>query len=75
VSRYLVDTDVISAGAPAEREGSRALVPWMDQNSERLFISTITVAEITEGIAKARREGSRRKAAAFTVWLEALLNL
>jgi len=75
VSRYLVDTDVISAGAPAKREGSRALVLWMDQNSERLFISTITVAEIAEGIAKARREGSHRKATALTGWLEALLHL
>jgi toxin FitB len=75
VSRYLVDTDVISAGAPAKREGFPSLVLWMDRRSERLFISTITVAEIAEGIAKARREGSRRKAAALTGWLETLLHL
>jgi len=75
VSRYLVDTDVISAGAPAKREGSASLVLWMDQNSERLFISTITVAEIADGIAKARRVGVRRKALALTGWLEALLHL
>jgi toxin FitB len=75
VSRYLVDTDVISAGAPAKREGFPSLVLWMDRHSERLFISTITVAEIAEGIAKARREGSRRKAAALTGWLETLLHL
>lgn len=72
---YLVDTDVISACAPGRGEGYTALVLWMDQNSQRLFISTITVAEITGGIAKARREGSRRKAAALTGWLEALLHL
>lgn len=75
MSRYLLDTDVISAGAPAKREGSPSLVLWMDQNSERLFISTITVAEIADGIAKARREGARRKAAALTRWFEALLHL
>jgi toxin FitB len=75
VSGYLVDTDVISAGAPARRGGSPSLVLWMDQHSQRLFISTITVAEIADGIAKARREGSRRKAAALTGWLEALLHL
>jgi len=45
----------------------------MDQ--QRLFISTITVAEIADGIAKARREGSRAKAADLTGWLEALLHL
>jgi predicted nucleic acid-binding protein len=47
----------------------------MDQNSDRLFLSTITVAEIADGIAKARREGSRRKATDLTGWLETLLHL
>jgi toxin FitB len=47
----------------------------MDENSQRLFISTITVAEIADGIAKARREGARRKAAALNGWLDALLHL
>jgi toxin FitB len=75
VSRYLVDTDVISAAAPARREGPPSLAHWMDQNSQRLFISTITVAEIADGIAKARPTGSRRKAATLTGWLEALLHL
>jgi toxin FitB len=75
MSRYLVDTDVISTGAPAKRESSRSLVLWMDRNSQRLFISTITVAEIADGIAKARHEGARRKAAALTDWLDTLLHL
>ncbi len=75
MSRYLVDTDVISTGAPAKRQASAAVVLWMDQNSDRLFLSTITVAEIADGIAKARREGSGRKAASLTGWLETLLHL
>ena len=75
MSRYLVDTDVISADAPAKRKGFLSLVLWMDRHSDSLYISTITVAEIVEGIAKARREGSRRKAAALTGWLETLLHL
>jgi predicted nucleic acid-binding protein len=75
MSGYLVDTDVISAGAPARGEDSSSLLLWMDQNSRSLFISTITVAEIADGIAKARREGARRKAARLTGWLEALLHL
>lgn len=47
----------------------------MDRNSDRLFLSTITIAEIADCIAKARREGSYRKAAALTGWLEVLLHL
>jgi toxin FitB len=72
---YLVDTDVISAGAPSKRRASAALILWMDRNSDRLFLSTITIAEIADGIAKARREGARRKAADLTGWLEAVLHL
>jgi predicted nucleic acid-binding protein len=47
----------------------------MEQHSQHLFISAITVAEIADGIAKARREGSRLKAAVSTGWLDALLHL
>jgi len=72
---YLVDTDVISAGAPTKRQPSTALALWMDRNSDRLFLSTITIAEIADGIAKARREGAHRKAAALTGWLDAVLHL
>jgi toxin FitB len=72
---YLVDTDVISAGAPSRRRASAALILWMDRNSDRLFLSTITVAEIADGIAKARREGARRKATDLAGWLEAVLHL
>lgn len=72
---YLVDTDVISAGAPSRGLASPALVHWMDENSERLFLSSITVAEIEDGIAKARRQGARRKAQQLSGWLETLLHL
>ena len=72
---YLVDTDVLSAGAPSRRRASAALILWMDRNSDRLFLSTITVAEIADGIAKARREGARRKATDLAGWLEAVLHL
>lgn len=71
---YLVDTNVISAGAPS-RDGRWAeLASWMDQNSEYLFLSAISVAEIEAGIAKAHRE-RWRYAAALTAWLDTLLHL
>jgi len=72
---YLVDTNVISAGAPSKTPGSVALVDWMDRNSTALFLSVVTVAEILDGIAKARREGAARKAAALSAWLDTLLHL
>jgi predicted nucleic acid-binding protein len=71
---YLVDTNVVSAGAP-RRTGAADLVRWMEEHSSRLFLSVVTVAEIEDGIAKAQREKAQRKAAEFTAWLEALLHL
>jgi predicted nucleic acid-binding protein len=72
---YLVDTNVISAGAPSKALATTDLVKWMDAHSSDLFLSAVTVAEIEDGIAKARREQARRKAANLTAWLEALLHL
>ena len=72
---YLVDTNVISAGAPTKARASHALAPWMDWNSDRLFMSVITIAEVEDGIARARRQGARQKAAQLTDWLETVLHL
>ncbi|MBV9571707.1 MAG: PIN domain-containing protein [Alphaproteobacteria bacterium] len=71
---YLFDTDVISASAPARRSNP-ALLDWMHRNSEQLYLSAITVAEIEDGIAKARRQGASRKAQLLSQWLEVLLHL
>jgi len=71
---YLVDTNVISAGAPS-RLPARELIAWMDTHSDELFLSVVTIAEIEDGIAKAKREGATRKARDLTAWLETLLHL
>jgi predicted nucleic acid-binding protein len=72
---YLVDTNVLSAGAPTKARAAPALADWMDRNSEHLFLSVVTVAEIEDGIAKARREGASRKAERLDEWLETVLHL
>ena len=71
---YLVDINVISAGAPS-RVVPPALVQWMNAHSIALFLSAVTVAEIEDGIVKARREGATRKATDLAAWLETLLHL
>ena len=55
---YLVDTDVLSVEAPGRSERPAALVEWMDAHSDGLFLSAVTVAEISDGIAKVKRTGS-----------------
>lgn len=47
----------------------------MDRNSERLFLSAITLAEIEQGIAQARRLGAHAKAIRLATWLETLIHL
>lgn len=47
----------------------------MDTHSPDLFISAVTIAEITEGIAKAKREGAKRKASNVSAWLQTVLHL
>ena len=75
MTRYLVDTNVISATAPTAAVKRAELVEWMDRHSPDLFLSAVTIAEITEGIAKARREGAKRKASNLSAWLRTVLHL
>ena len=75
MTRYLVDTNVVSAAAPTSVQRRSELVAWMDRHSDDLFLSAVTVAEIVDGIAKARREGARRKAAVLSAWLKTVLHL
>jgi predicted nucleic acid-binding protein len=72
---YLVDTSIISAGAPAKAARSPALIAWMNDNSEDLYLSVISIAEIEAGIAKLRREQATRKAASLAQWLDVMLHL
>ena len=75
MTRYLVDTNVISATAPVTAVGRPELIAWIDVHSPDLFLSAITIAEIADGIAKAKREGARRKAANLAAWLRTVLHL
>lgn len=75
MTRYLVDTNVISVVAPTARVTRDALTAWMDMHSPELFLSAITVAEIADGIAKSKREGAGRKASDLSAWLQTTLHL
>jgi toxin FitB len=75
VTRYLVDTSVLSAAAPTTAVRRPELIEWMDSHSRDLFLSVITIAEIADGIAKAKREGAKRKASDLSAWLRIVLHL
>lgn len=73
MSRFCLDTSIVSEFAPGRAALPR---PWLDLLSEPgadLLVSAMTVAEIEEGIGKLERTGSRQRASALRLWLEALL--
>lgn len=72
---YLVDTNVISAGAPSRHGAPPGLVEWIDRSSDSLFLSVVTAAEVEAGIAKARREGAVTKAGSLSAWWDAIEHL
>ena len=73
--RYLVDTNVISISAPTAAVSRAAILQWMESNSQNLFLSAVSIAEIADGIAKARRTGGTRKASDLAAWLKTVLHL
>ena len=70
---YLLDTNIVSADAPAKRAiGPGAFAAWIRRNGERLFISTVTIAEIEAGVARAMRIGAATKGERLRRWLAAV---
>ncbi len=74
-TKFLIDTDLLSTGASSKAQAIPELLEWMDRNSERLYVSVVTIAEIEDGIAKSRRQGATRKAVRLREWLETLVHL
>lgn len=66
---------MLSVGAPGRAGRSAELVEWMDLHSDVLFLLAVTVAEISDGIAKLKRTGSASRAAILGDWLELVLHL
>ncbi|MBV9530312.1 MAG: PIN domain-containing protein [Bradyrhizobium sp.] len=70
---YLLDTNIVSADAPAKRGvGSDTFAAWVREHGDRLYLSTVTVAEIEAGIARAVRIGGTMKAERLRRWLAAV---
>jgi len=66
---------ILSVGAPSKRGPSLSSLSGWNRNSERLYVSVVTITEIEDGIAKSRRGGATRKAARLHEWLETLVHL
>ena len=73
---YLLDTSVVSTLAP----GREALVPtplgaWLQAHHQQLYLPSIAIAEMAQGIGKLRRAGGTDRADRLDRWLDGLLGL
>ncbi len=69
--RYLLDTNVVSAGAPDKRPVPE-LGEWLHRSSDRLFLSVVTLGELSRGVAKLGRTAPGQRADRLAVWLVAV---
>lgn len=65
---YLVDTTILSATDPTRKVTEIDLIYWMNAASSKLYLSTVTAAEVLAGIAKSRRIGAHKRADALSEW-------
>jgi predicted nucleic acid-binding protein len=71
---YVVDTDVLSTTSPTAPGAMPGLSAWLDRNSEHLYLSVISLMEISYGIAWLRHRQARRKTALLQAWLDDVMS-
>jgi predicted nucleic acid-binding protein len=69
VRGFLIDTSVLSVLAPGRPEPPPAYVEWGRQRHDRLFVPTVVLLEIEQGIRKLERIGATRRATALEHWV------
>ncbi|KMO11007.1 PIN domain-containing protein [Methylobacterium platani] len=72
---YLLDTSSLSLLAPGRSNLPEAVLARLREETERLHLSAVTLAEIREGICKLRRKGSMARAEALDAWVTSLTAL
>jgi toxin FitB len=71
---FLLDTSVVSVLAPGrEAFVSTSLAGWLQAHHAALYLPSIAVAEMAQGIGKLRRAGGAERADRLDRWLDGLL--
>jgi predicted nucleic acid-binding protein len=73
MSGYLLDTSVISAFAPGKPPVAADVGQWLLGKTNELFVPSVAIAEIEQGICKLRRNGGVQRAASLSRWLTDIL--
>ncbi|WJH40290.1 type II toxin-antitoxin system VapC family toxin [Aliirhizobium terrae] len=68
----MLDTNVVSSLSPVSGDMSDGLARWLRVQSEqdKLFLSVVTIHEISKGITLLKRKGANAKADRLGLWLD-----
>ncbi|MDO8359460.1 MAG: type II toxin-antitoxin system VapC family toxin [Devosia sp.] len=70
---FVLDTSVVSEFAPGRPALAPKVASWVAAKEFRFHIATITLAEISEGIAQLERAGAQERADKLQRWLSDLI--
>lgn len=70
---YLLDTNIVSLLDPRRQPTAPALIDWIEQTGDQLYLSAMTIAEMEAGILRLRRERKRKRADELQLLLERIL--
>lgn len=76
MTSWLLDTNIVSQLAPTKDGQVRAdpsLIEWLRGKTDVLYLSAVTVVEVSAGIEKLRASGGTGRAGALEQWLERIL--
>jgi toxin FitB len=69
---YLLDTNVLSAGAPTKAQPDETVLDWIREHSHELYLSVVTLLELSYGLNWLRHRGATARAAQLQLWLDAV---
>ena len=72
---YLADTTVISHSAPKAKPPEAAMARWLRHNGGHIWISVVTLAELSYGATDLGRRGAHRRAEALQRWIRDVMAL
>ena len=71
---YLLDTSVVSALAPGRSaHWPQGFGAWLEARTDRLYLPSVALAELGQGIGKLRRAGGTERADRLEQWLDGLI--
>jgi len=72
---YLLDTNILSETSPAKAKRNEGVVDWLRRNEESLYISVVTLTELSYGIERLELRRARAKAAQLREWASIAMHL